>query len=130
MTKYLDALFDYNLIINCYQFSMAFNNRTRVLVGIVMFKARLRKNKISSLIAERLLSLLNTTKISINIIEIRVNVKFYVYTFCGTSNDFMKAMKESVTTTWAQTRPRQVSEMKLLAKIFIDLKIFNFRLFF
>ena len=99
---------------------MAFNNRTRVLVGIVMFKARLRKNKISSLIAERLLSLLNTAKISINIIEIRVNVKFYVYTFCGTANDFMKAMKESVTTTWAQARPRQVFEMKLLAKIFID----------
>ena len=37
---YLGTVFNYNLISNCCQFLMAFINRTTVLVGIVMFKAR------------------------------------------------------------------------------------------
>ena len=39
-TKYLGALFNYNLIINCCQFLMAFVNRTRLLIDIVMFNVR------------------------------------------------------------------------------------------
>ena len=40
LTKYLRILFNYNLITICCQFLIVFINRTRVLVGIVMFKAR------------------------------------------------------------------------------------------
>ena len=40
LTKYLETSCNFNLISNCYQFLMAFINRTRLLVGIVIFKAR------------------------------------------------------------------------------------------
>ena len=44
MTKYLETLFNYNLISNWCQFLMTSINRTRVLVVIVMFKAPWRNN--------------------------------------------------------------------------------------
>ena len=62
LTKYLGTLFNYKLIINYCEFSMAFINRTRVLVGIVMFKAHWRNNnKTFSHNNGKLLLLLNDT---------------------------------------------------------------------
>ena len=46
-SKYLGTLFDYNPISNCSQYSMAFINRTKVLVGI-FFPSIIRKRLLSS----------------------------------------------------------------------------------
>ena len=61
LTKYLGTLFNYKLIINYCEFLMAFINRTRVLVGIVMFKAHWRNNKTFSHNNGKLLLLLSDT---------------------------------------------------------------------
>ena len=59
LTKYLRKLFNYNLISDRCRFLMTFIDRTRVLVGTVIFKARSRNNNFFSIITKRLLSLLN-----------------------------------------------------------------------